>query len=193
MLLSRIAKWKKIDFNAIKSSTQEARRIQWTKRKYLLMWFNTWEANLIKLGFAKRSDVDGQIEIPDDQLVRILNFDETCPSLDGSGSAAGGQPSAIFYNPKLPLVGRATSKSALTTTMITGSNAVGEAIPPHFQFSTSAKSADMMRIRLEMAEFFPNLPCRFGRPAVEEIVISIGMNEKGGMDVDEFANHIKTP
>jgi hypothetical protein len=47
-LLGRIAKWKKIDLNA-----QEARRIQWTKRKYLQMWFDTWEANLIKLGFAK--------------------------------------------------------------------------------------------------------------------------------------------
>ena len=95
-LLSRIAKWKKIDFNAIKLSTQEARRIQWTKRKYLQMWFDTWEASLIKLGFAKRSEVDGHIEIPDDQLARILNFDETCLSLDGSGSAAGGRPSAIL-------------------------------------------------------------------------------------------------
>jgi len=107
-------------------------------------------------------EVVGQLEIPNDQLARILNFDETCLSLDGSGSAAGGRPSAIFYNPKLPLVGRATSKSALTTTLITGSYAVGEAIPPHFQFSTSAKSADTMQVRLEMAEFFPNLPCKFG-------------------------------
>ncbi len=77
-LLSRIAKCNKIDLNAIKLSTQEARRIQWTKRKYLQIWFNTWEANLIKLGFAKRSEVDGKLEIPDDQLARILNFDETC-------------------------------------------------------------------------------------------------------------------
>jgi hypothetical protein len=38
------------------------------------MWFNTWEANLIALGFGKKSDVDGHLEITDDQLVRMLNL-----------------------------------------------------------------------------------------------------------------------
>jgi hypothetical protein len=48
----------------MKVGTQEARHIQWTKAKYLMMWFNTWEVKLIKLGFAKKLDVDGQVIIP---------------------------------------------------------------------------------------------------------------------------------
>ena len=71
-------------------SNQEARRIQWTQAKFLNMWFNTWEKNLITLGFAMREDGAKGISIPPDQLVRILNFDETALSLDGSGTSAGG-------------------------------------------------------------------------------------------------------
>ncbi len=190
-LLSRIAKSKNIHLDSIKTSTQEARRILWTKAKFLVMWFNTWEANLIQLGFGKKSDVDGGFEIPDDQLVRILNFDETCCSTDGSGDAAGGRPEAVFYNPNLPFVGRATSKSSSTTTMITGSNAAGEAIPPHFQFMTSAQSEDAMRMRMDMAEYFPDILCKFGRETALPTAISYGMNEKGGMDEKEFEKYIK--
>jgi hypothetical protein len=173
-------------------STQEARHILWTKAKFLIMWFNTWEANLIQLGFEKKSDIEGHLEIPDNQLVRIVNFDETCCSTDGSESAAGGWPEAIFYNPHLPLVGRATSKSATTTTMITDSNAAGEALPPHFQFMTLAQSDDSMRMRMDMAEYSPDILCKFGREtAPQPTAISYGMNEKGGMDEIEFKKYIK--
>jgi hypothetical protein len=76
-LLSWIAKYKKIDLDLVKVSTQEARCIQWTKAKYLMMWFNAWKVNLIKLGFVKKMDVDGLVISPKKQLVWILNFDET--------------------------------------------------------------------------------------------------------------------
>jgi len=99
-------------------SNQEARRIQWTQAKFLNMWFNTWEKNLITLGFAMREDGAKGISIPPDQLVRILNFDETALSLDGSGTSAGGRPKAVFYNPNLPLVGKATLKESACTMMI---------------------------------------------------------------------------
>ena len=105
------------------------------------MWFDNWESNLVALGFATRNDDGGGINVSDNQLVRILNFDETCLSLDGSGSPAGRRPTAIFYNPHLPLVGRATTKESATMTMINGSNAADEAIPPHFQF--------MMAVQIE--------------------------------------------
>jgi len=45
-----------------------------------------------------------------------------------------------FYDKRFPQLGKATSKSALTITMISGSNAAGEPIAPHFQFQTSAQS-----------------------------------------------------
>ncbi len=47
-----------------------------------------------------------------------------------------------FYDGSLPVLGAVASKTLQSTTMITGSTALGEVIPPHFQFSTIVKSAD---------------------------------------------------
>ena len=154
--MHRISLYKGIDLTVAKMSNQEARRIQWTRAKFLNMWFDTWENNLVTLGFATREDGAKGITIPPDQLVRILNFDDTALSLDGSGTSAGGRPKAVFYNPNLPLVGKATLKESACTTMITGSNAAGEAIPPHFQFQMSASpkkmsSADWRRLHIFVA------------------------------------------
>jgi hypothetical protein len=53
-ILCWIAKYKKINLDLVKVSFQEARHIQWTKAKYLMMWFNMWEVTPIELGFAKK-------------------------------------------------------------------------------------------------------------------------------------------
>ena len=65
----------------------------------------------------------------------------------------GGRPTVTYYDVRFPQLGKATSKSALSTTMITGSSAAGEAIPPHFQFQTSATSAEGEAIRIEMIRY----------------------------------------
>ena len=62
--------------------------------------------------------------------------------MDGIKVRRGGRPSAVFYSPNLPLSGRLTGKIRLTDTLVTGSTVVGEYIPPHFQFSTKAKTTD---------------------------------------------------
>ena len=109
------------------------------------MWFNNWSRDLIELGFATADEM-GHAVIPEEQLNNIVNINETCLSLDGSQGNQGGRPEVSFYDPNLPQVGTSTSKSAKTTTMITGSTAAGKAIPPHFQFQTAAQSEDNMRI-----------------------------------------------
>ena len=58
---------------------------QWTRTKLLTMWFDNWGNNLVVLGFIPRNDDGGGINISDDQLVRILNFDETAHQLVGGG------------------------------------------------------------------------------------------------------------
>ena len=90
----------------------------------------------------------------------------------------------------MPLVGLGTSKSNLTTTMITGS-ATSEAIPPHFQFQTLAQSDETQRIRIDTAMYFPGVSCKFGMPERVTRGVSIGLNEKGGMDEEEFAKYIR--
>ena len=189
LLLSRILKETALDLNAKKSEKVEDRRIRWTTLKNLAMWFDNWEKELEELGFGTR-DSDGNFNIPDEQLLRIINIDETCLSLDGSSGNRGGRPEVHFYDPRLPSLGKATSKSALTTTMIGGSNALGEAVPPHFQFQTSAQTTDTMRLRNDLVRFIPKVRGKFGRDTEFEWSPTFGMNTKGGMDDCEFEKYM---
>ena len=74
--------------------------------------------------------------------------------------------------------------------MITGSNAWGEALPAHFQFMTSAQTDDGKQIRNECVRYMMNVKGEFGLGEVVLKPVSIGMNEKGGMDEEEFAKYI---
>ena len=118
----------------------EERRVKWTTHYNLELWFEGWEKVLNELGFFEENSTSSDRVIPEHQLRNILNFDETCLSLDGSTISRGGRPPAVSHDPRLPQVGNATGKTSQTTTMITGSNAWGEALPPHFQFMTTAQT-----------------------------------------------------
>ena len=190
-LLNRVLQECALNLLGSKAESVEQRRIMWTSYYNLRMWFNSWFRHLEELGFAHR-DSEGELHIPDDQLSRILNIDETCLSVDGSQGARGGRPNVTFFDPRLPQIGRGTSKSSNTTTMVTGSTAAGEPIPPHFQFSTKAKNEDHERIRLEMVHFFRKVKGKFGCEEVRPWSVTIGLNEKGGMDDDEFYKLVKT-
>jgi hypothetical protein len=76
------------------------------------------------------------------------------------------------------------------TTMIGGSNALGEALPPHFQFSWNAASEETMQIRTEAAIFLKRVVCKFGMKEEASLCCTIGANEKGGMDEVEFAKYV---
>ena len=84
----------------------------------------------------------------------------------------------------------ATSKSALTSTMIAGSTAKGEALPPHFQFQTKAKTEDKERIRVEVAKFTLDTRGKFGLTEEASLPPTFGLNEKGGMDDAEFEAYL---
>ncbi len=123
---------------------------------------------------------------------RILNMDETCLSLDGSNSNRGGRPTVTYHDVCFPQLGKATSKSALSTTMMSGSSAAGEAIPPHFQFQTSATSADGEAIRIEMIRYLLAVKGIFGWGTEQDFPISNGLNSKGGiLDDNDFFEYIQ--
>ncbi len=75
--------------------------------------------------------------------------------------------------------------------MITGSTAAGKALPPHFQFQTAAQTAETERIRFECAGFMMPVRGTFGGDEERSWPITYGLNEKGGMDQDEFEKYIK--
>jgi hypothetical protein len=115
-----------------------------------------------------------------------INIDETCLVLDGSKCNRGGRPESMFYFPIPPNVGRATIKTNVVTTMITGSTAAGEPMPPHLQFSIMAQSEDTQRVNIRMSAFFPKIKSTFGTDCEKEWPVTLGMNLKGGMDEREF-------
>ena len=49
-----------------------------------------------------------------------------------------------------------------TTTLITDSTALGEALPPHFQFSTKAQTAETDKLRTAFVAHMPNVVGNFG-------------------------------
>jgi hypothetical protein len=190
-LLERVLRECAIDLLAGKVNAVEQRRIMWTSYKNLRMWFNNWFKDIEDLGFARRDNA-GNLVIPEEQLSRILNVDETCLSVDGSKGNRGGRPAVTFFDARLPQIGRGASKSANTTTMITGSTAAGEAIPPHFQFQTKAKTEDTQRVRMDMFQYMPKIVGKFGCSEIREWSVTVGLNEKGGMSDPEFFEYFRT-
>jgi hypothetical protein len=92
---------------------------------------------LVELGFVTKG-ADGKVTIPEDQLRFIINFDETCLSLDGTKGRRGGRPEITLHNPQFLYNGKRSNKDSLIASLVCGSNAAGEALPPHFQFQTKA-------------------------------------------------------
>ena len=148
-LYERIIKVSNIDLKAEFTRPVEDRRRQWTTYSNLKLWFDTWEKSLEHLGFGKR--VGNEFVIHD--LSRIINLDESCLSLDGSSGRRGGRPYASLYDPALPSIGHCSTKSSVTTTIICGSSAAGEPLPPHFQFSTMAKVEEREKIKLDIFKY----------------------------------------
>ncbi len=105
------------------------------------LWFDCWEVFVVDYGFATINS-SNELHFEEKMKRRILNLDETCLSLDGSNGNHGGRPTVTYYDVHFPQLGKAMSKSALTTTMITRSTAAGEPLPPHFQFQTSAQMVE---------------------------------------------------
>ena len=113
-------------------------------------------------------------------------LDVTCISLDGSNGNRGGRPDIVFFYPRLPRPQKSTSKTSLKTTMIGGSTAEGKALPPHLQFQKKAQSDATQRLRNEMSEWLPDVRDKFGCDERNTWPLTIGMNEKGGMDDTEL-------
>ena len=128
-----------------------------------------------------------------EQLSHIINVDKSCLSLDGNNRQRGGHPEAVLYCPRLPQTGRATGKSSMTTNLITGSTAAREAIPKHFQFPMKAQIAETERLSVELVAYMPHVRGNFGAPKEKAWLITVGMNEKGGMDNVEFDEYLSRP
>ena len=75
--------------------------------------------------------------------------------------------------------------------MITGSSSAGggEALPPHFQFPTKAK-VENQKVHYETLKWMKTVDGKFGWGKVTDFGCTYGLNEKGGMNDDEFAKYM---
>ncbi len=138
-LLNCIVRDTATDINAVKLSCAEDCHICWMMYQNLDLWFDTsWEVFLVNYGLATVN------------TNKELVFDiEMMKSILGGNDNQGRHPTVTYYNVCFPQLGKATSKSAPTTTMIGRSNAVGKLIPPHFQFQKSAQTHDAKALCIE--------------------------------------------
>jgi hypothetical protein len=190
-LIDRVVRDTATDIHAAKLNCAEDRRIRWTMYQNLDLWFNSWEAFVVEYGFTTINQ-NGQLHFDEKMKMRVLNLDETNMSLDGSNSNRGGRPTATYYDLRFPQLGKATLKSALSTTMISGSTAAGEPLPPHFQFQTAAQSAEGEAIQIECIHYMLDVRGTFGHPTEQSFPILLGLNAKGGWTMMNFQSIKKT-
>jgi len=123
--------------------------------------------------------------------VIIINFDETRISLDQTDTQKCGRPSFVFYDPKMPCPGSSTNKSSLSLTLIVGGTAAGELIPPHFQLTTESQNEEVQAWSISIIKYMHDVNGQFGHDHARYHPCTFGMNERGGMNKEEFEQYVK--
>ena len=143
-----------------------------------------------KVDTIKGEDIPGRLVISEAMLHRIANVDDTAVSLDCSKTNACGRPAISFHDPHFLLTQRPAAKSSLSCTGIFGSNAAGECVRIHWQLPTAATSEDREKLRFDFLRHVSITRGRFGCEEERVWPCTIGMNEKGGMNDEEFDKYI---
>ncbi len=189
-LLQRVLKDSSINLSMLEAKQVKDKRICLTNYKNISMWFDNRERDLIELGTAMHNPLKNKVHIPKEQLSNISNYDKTCLFFDGCNLNCRGRLEMVWYDPQFPQVGKAALKSALTTTMVTGSTAAREALPPYLQCQTKMKTKDMMHLQYDVAEHMPSIWGKFGKDKVCSWPVTFGQNEKGHMDDEGFKKYL---
>jgi hypothetical protein len=77
------------DLDALTMHIAKDWRVCWMTFSNISIWFDNWEFDLVELGFAMRGG-ERKVTISAEQKCFIINFDETCISVDGSKGRRGG-------------------------------------------------------------------------------------------------------
>ena len=168
---------------------REARRHQWLQHRTLQNHCEHWEAEVVRLGFARMPENEeekqkGCFVFHEGQLRRIINLDECKVSLAGgkNDEHAGGRPGSTPSNPSMPDPGKAAEKSSKAVTICFGICG-DEPLPPLIITPTSAK----LENRKISAKHFISIPQLRGRhcnPRERCYDVSMSTSEHGSMTAD---------
>jgi len=179
-------------FEIDQKNHEEACRLMWTTHANLKAWCNQFEHTVIELGFGRlKTDdddpsIEGSIVFFKGQRRRIVNLDETDGSLDNTNRQRGGRKPMVFYAPDIGGGGSQANKSGYSPTIICGSNAAGEALPPHFQLKTTAKTVSRERFNVGFLLHAQNANGKFGHNEVTSLPCTLGMNDRAGINAEEL-------
>jgi hypothetical protein len=108
-------------------------------------------------------------------------MDETKFSTDGSDGGIGGRPANSITMLGVTRAGTAVNKALMSSTLICGSNASGEALPINLMFSSDAQEENYQVDARCLADF-PCVMARFVHDDEEELCDQVTVNERGGTD-----------
>ncbi len=132
---------------------------QWKNGSYIGQLTVLWTASLkignffVNYGFGTQWE-DETVHIPKHQKAHILNLDKSSLIIDGTMQQRGVHLSASSYDKLIPVLGMIAWTISQSSTLIIGSTATGEVLPPLFQFSTEA---DHEYIHLKTLWFIKNI------------------------------------
>ena len=98
---------------------------------------------MIHLGFGWAKTIDnkdtvGSVFFFPGQADHILKFDETAATIDNTTVSRGDRPRIVFYTHSISGSGTMARKAGYSATVIYGSTAASDTLPPHFQLKYEA-------------------------------------------------------
>ena len=110
----------------------------------------------------KKNEVTSKITIKNEQQLRIINMNKMLINLDGSNRRTGGRLSHSIPLKNMKRCGAAANKASGSATVVSGSNAAGEAIPV-----TLMLQSEVQKENIEIP-----LRCYHGMPIILESLVT---------------------
>jgi hypothetical protein len=108
-------------------------------------------------------------------------MDEMKFSMDGSDRLTGGRPENLITLLGVARSGTTMNNSSMSSTLMFGSNAAGEALPVHVMFSSDAQEENY-QVDARFLANFPRVVARFGNEEDQEFCAKVTVNEKSVSD-----------
>ena len=136
--------------------------------------------------------VEGELFFLPRQADRVMSLDESEASLDGTSKNGSGRPGTQYCstNANIPRPATSTNKSGVSSTVICGSTAAFEPLPPHLQNKSDALEENK-RIDTNIITDAKYTIGTYGFKERTTRPMTVNCNVKGGMDYVEFEKYLK--